>query len=112
MEVYTTEMIKNEMEGIREDDLQRRLTNYYKKRDSLKEKEATVKPETLEKYNILKENLNLRIKVYEDTLPLRIVERAKRSAGLYKTTDEIVESIKRESLNTSKDGKNIDEQSI
>ena len=49
-----------------------------------------------EKLKIIIENINLSIKVYERNLPLRIVERAKRSAGMYETEKEISDSIKRE----------------
>ena len=45
---------------------------------------------------IEKENNDLCIKVYEEKLPLEIVERARRSAGLYNTQEEIEASIKKE----------------
>lgn len=49
-----------------------------------------------ERIRIEKENNDLCIKVYEEKLPLEIVERARRSAGLYNTQEEIEASIKKE----------------
>ena len=59
------------MEVIHENDLQNRLKKLYE------------------------ENINLSIKIYERNLTLRVMERAKRSAGMYETEKEILDSVKR-----------------
>lgn len=99
MEKYTEESIKKEMEGIHETDLQNRLRKLYeekKKIDSKAYESHDNDKNISEKLKILEENINLSIKVYERNLPLRIVERAKRSAGIYETEKEISDSVKRE----------------
>ena len=58
-----------------------------------------------ERIRIQKENNDLRIKVYEERLPLAIVERARRSAGLYKTQEEIDTSSKIERDSMSSEGR-------
>ena len=99
MEKYTEELIKKEMEGIHETDLQNRLKKLYeekKKLDSKTFENHDNDKNISEKLKILEENINLSIKVYESNLPLRIVERAKRSAGIYEIEKEISDSVKRE----------------
>ena len=93
MKRYNEQEIIKGMEGIYEEDLQKRLKDFYLKR---KEMEG-IEPDNTsisERIRIQKENNDLCIKVYEERLPLAIIERARRSAGLYKTTEEIATSIK------------------
>lgn len=99
MEKYTEDSIKQGMEGIHETDLQNRLRKLYeekKKIDSKTYENHENDKNISEKIKILEENINLSIKVYERNLPLRIVERAKRSAGIYETEKQISDSVKRE----------------
>lgn len=93
MKKYTEQDIIKGMEGIYEEDLQKRLKDYYLKRKEMKEFEPD-NTSISERIRIQKENNDLCIKVYEEKLPLAIVERARRSAGLYKTQEEIATSIK------------------
>ena len=98
MKEYTIEMIKEEMHGIKEEDLQRRLKGFYKEKEKIFEtlKREEVNKEIIEELNVLKNNIDLHIEVYEKELPIRVVERAKRSAGLYINAEEYANSIKRE----------------
>lgn len=90
MDVKSEEQIIKGMEGIYEEDLQKRLKDYYKKRETYNDEQLN------ERQRIIKENNELCIKVYERELPGYIVERARRSAGIYKTQEEIEKSIERE----------------
>ena len=95
MKRYTEQEIIKGMEGIYEEDLQKRLKDFYLKRIEMEGFKPDGTPMS-ERIRINKENNDLRIKVYEERLPLAIIERAKRSAGLYKTPEEISDSIKME----------------
>ena len=97
MENYTEESIKKEMEEIHETDLQNRLKKLYEEKRKIdnKKTEKHNNDNISKKLKTLEENINLSIKVYERNLPLRIVERAKRSAGIYETEKEISDSVKR-----------------
>lgn len=95
MKKHTEQDLIKGMEGIYEEDLQKRLKDFYLKRKEMEglEPDNTSIPERI---RIQKENNDLCIKVYEEKLPLAIVERARRSAGLYNTQEEIEASIKKE----------------
>ena len=112
MERLTVERIKKEMEGIHEEDLQRRLKEYYQERESLNSKILKLEkhPELLKEIKIIKDNIDLCIEVYEKSLTLPIIERAKRSAGLYKTEVEMHESCKKEEAYLSEKKKDDDGQ--
>ena len=102
MKRYTEQEIIKGMEGIYEEDLQKRLKDFYLKR---KEMEG-IEPDNTsisERIRIQKENNDLCIKVYEERLSLAIIERARRSAGLYKTQEGISTSIKMEQDSLSQD---------
>ena len=104
MKKYTEQDIIKGMEGIYEEDLQKRLKDFYLKRNEMKEFEPD-NTSISERIRIQKENNDLRIKVYEERLPLAIVERARRSAGLYKTQEEIDTSSKIERDSMSSEGR-------
>ena len=103
MRKYTEQDIIKGMEGILEEDLQKRLKDFYIMRIRMKSSESDDKIIN-ERQSILRENNELCIKVYERILPTSIIERARRSAGLYKTQEEIQASIKieRDSLSQEK----------
>ena len=99
MEKYTEEMIKKEMEGINETDLQNRLKKLYEEREKINNKKLDNNNSNeviAQKLRTLEENIDLSIKVYEANLPVRFVERARRSAGMYNTQEDYSDSIKKE----------------
>ncbi len=97
MEKYTEESIKREMEGIHETDLQNRLKKLYEEKKKIaSKKNETQNNEIVEYLKTLEYNINLSIKVYERNLPLRLVERARRSSGIYETEEELSASVARE----------------
>ncbi len=95
MKVKSEEQIKKGMEGIYEEDLQRRLKDYYKERERYSGEQLN------ERQRIKKEKIELFIKVYERELPGYVVERARRSAG-------IGELIKREKNSLSRNDDELD----
>lgn len=92
MEKYSEEDIKEGMKGIHQIDLQNRLRKFYQEREKIQRK----KDGNMKDREILEENLNLCIKIYEENLPMRVVERARRSGGVYKTQEEFSVSVKKE----------------
>lgn len=97
MEKYTEELIEEEMKGIHEVDLQNRLRKMYEEKKKIDSAifDNQEDKDFLEKIKILRENIDLSIKVYEKNLPINIIERAKRSAGMYETEKEFSDSVKR-----------------
>ena len=102
MEVKSEEQIIRGMEGIFEEDLQKRLKDFYKKRETYNGKQLD------ERQRMFKENNELCIKVYERVLSIAVIERARRSAGIYKTQEEIGKSIAREEESLVKNDNEID----
>lgn len=102
MKVKSEEQIKKWMEGIYEEDLQRRLKDYYKEREIYSGEQLN------ERQRINKENNELSIEVYERELPGYVVERARRSAGIYKTKEENEKSIEREKNSLSRNDDELD----
>ncbi len=102
MEVKSEEQIIRGMEGIFEEDLQKRLKDFYKKRETYNGKKLD------ERQRIIKENNELCIKVYERKLPIAVIERARRSAGIYKNQEEIEKSIEREKESLAKNDSELD----
>ncbi len=102
MEVKSEEQIIRGMEGIYEEDLQKRLKDFYKKRETYNGKQLD------ERQRIIKENNELCIKVYERVLSIAVIERARRSAGIYKNQEEIDESIEREKESLEKKDSELD----
>ena len=75
-----------------------RIQDFYQEREQITTilVKTQKDPEIVKQLTGILENIEFRIYVYEKELPIRVVERAKRSAGLYKEAEEYANSIKRE----------------
>lgn len=58
-----------------------------------------IEKQIADKIRIKANNIDLAIKVYEENLSLKIVERAKRLAGIYQTDREFSDSVDKSEKN-------------
>ena len=89
VEDYYKIVIKSEMEGIRAEDLQRRLRDYYLTREKLRfTKKTIMSRDMIERIERKIRDNDLHIEVYEEELEPEIIERARRSAGIDKNEEK------------------------
>lgn len=89
VEDYYKIVIKSEMEGIRAEDLQRRLRDYYLTREKLRfTKKTIMSRDMIERIERKIRDNDLHIEVYEEELEPEIIKRARRSAGIDKNEEK------------------------